>query len=347
MPGRAHPPRIRDVASLAGVSPKTVSNVVNGTDRVSASTRARVEQVIAELGYRPNIAARNLRRGRTGLLTLALPDLDVPYFAELTRGIVDAAGERGYTVLIDQTNGDPGRESYVVDGVGARMADGVIFSPLAMDAEALSRRIQRTPMVLLGEKVPADGVGIDRLDIDHIGIDNVAAAQSAVSHLIGTGRRRVAVIGAEPSRASATADVRIVGYRRAHSAAHRRIDPALIIPTRHFRRRDGAEAARQLLSLSQPPDAVFCCSDLLALGLLRALHERGVRVPDDIAVVGFDDIEDGSYSIPTLSTVAPDKLGIARAAVHQLLERIGGSTGPGREITVGHELRIRESSRPS
>jgi DNA-binding LacI/PurR family transcriptional regulator len=345
MPGSAQPARIRDVASAAGVSPKTVSNVVNGTDRVSASTRARVEQVIADLGYRPNIAARNLRRGRTGLLTLALPDLDVPYFAELTRGIVDAAGERGYTVLIDQTNGDPGRESYVVDGIGARMADGVIFSPLSMDAEALSRRTQRTPMVLLGEKVPAGRY--DQVGTDHVGIDNVAAAQSAVSHLIGTGRRRVAVIGAEPSRASATADLRIVGYRRALSAAHRKVDPELLIATRHFRRRDGAEAARQLLSLRHPPDAVFCCSDLLALGLLRAVHERGVRVPEDMAVVGFDDIEDGSYSIPTLSTVAPDKLGIARAAVHQLLERIGGATGPGREVTVGHELRIRESSRPS
>src|SRR3954452_1850681 len=196
---------MKDVAARAGVSVKTVSNVINGAP-VGAATRERVQQAIVELGYRPNIAARNLRRGRTGILALAVSEVDVPYFAELARLIVDTAEEHGYTILIDQTGGDPKREQYVIDGMGTRLVDGIVFSPVAMDRLDIARRNDTTPLVLLGERVSAGPA-------DHVAIDNVAAARTATEHLIGLGRRRVAAIGAQPSSTQGTAQQRESGYR--------------------------------------------------------------------------------------------------------------------------------------
>lgn len=327
---------MKHVAARAGVSVKTVSNVINGVS-VAPATRERVEGAIAELGYRPNITARNLRRGRTGILALALSEIDVPYFAELARLIVDMAEEHGYTILIDQTNGDPKREQYVVDGMGARLVDGIVFSPVAMDRLDIARRTDTTPLVLLGERVSAGPA-------DHVAIDNVAAARTATEHLIALGRRRIAAIGAQPTHVQSTSRMRESGYRTALLDAGLPVDEALVVPARQYHRRDGAEAAAYLTELEHPPDAVFCFNDTLALGAMRTLYERGYRVPEDVAVVGFDDIDDGRYNVPSLTTVSPDKAGIARSALRLLLDRIGAVESPPREVTVGHELRVRESS---
>jgi DNA-binding LacI/PurR family transcriptional regulator len=326
---------MKDVAARAGVSVKTVSNVINGA-HVGAATRERVERAIADLGYRPNISARNLRRGRTGILALAVSEVDVPYFAELARLIVDTAEEHGYTILIDQTGGDPKREQYVVDGMGARLVDGVIFSPVAMDRLDIARRSDHTPLVLLGERVLAGPA-------DHVAIDNVAAARTATAHLAGLGRRRIAAIGAQPS-SQGTARMRESGYRLALKDAGLPVAEPLIVPAREYHRRDGAEAAAYLTELAEPPDAVFCFNDTLALGAMRALYDRGYRVPDDVAVVGFDDIDDGRYNVPSLTTISPDKAGIARSALRLLIDRIEAVDSPPREVTVSHELRVRESS---
>lgn len=329
---------LRDVAARAGVSVKTVSNVVNGYVHVSDTTRERVQQVLDELNYRPNLSARNLRSARTGLIALAVPELDFPYFAELARHVVRACEERGWTVLIDQTDGVLERERLVMDGIRGHLIDGLIFSPLASGRAEMAARRDDTPMVLLGERV-YDGPA------DHVAIDNVAAARTAVEHLVGLGRRRIAAIGEQHDATAGTARLRSQGYREALQNGSLEPDPALVKSTASYHRADGARAMAQLLDHDPGPDAVFCYNDLLALGAMRVLRERGVRVPEDVAVVGFDDIEDGRYSSPSLTTVRPDKRRIANLAVALLAARLDGSEqGAPMELSAPFELAVREST---
>lgn len=335
-------PRLKDVARLAGVSVKTVSNVVNGYVHVSGPMRERVQRAIDQLGYRPNVVARGLRSGRSGVIALAVPELDIPYFAELAQLVVSVAGERGYTVLVDRTGGEPEAERLVVAGIRAQLVDGVIFSPLGLATEDLARRGDDdgagTPLVLIGERAP-DGPA------DHLGVDNVAAARDATAHLLSTGRRRIAAIGEQRAAAGATAHLRLAGYTEALAGAGLAVDPALVVPASRFHRADGAAAMASLLDGGAAPDAVFCFNDTLALGALRTLYERGLRVPEDVAVIGFDDIEDGHFATPSLSTVSPDKPRIAEVAVDLLLRRIAGDTGtPPQRVDIGYRVIPREST---
>jgi DNA-binding LacI/PurR family transcriptional regulator len=329
--------RLRDVAAHAGVSIRTVSNVVNDFQYVAPATRARVQASIDALGYRPNVAARNLRRGRTGLLALVVPEIDSPYFSDLAARTVRIAEEDGWTVLIDQTDGDAARERRLLHGERSQLVDGVIFSPWSTAAEELATRRDATPFVLLGEHAGAPPV-------DHVVIDNVAAAREAVAHLLAGGRRDIAAIGIEASVANETARQRQLGFRGALAAAGLpwRADREAAVTSLH--RAEGHRAMSGLLAAGDRPDAVFCFSDELALGALRALADAGLRVPDDVALVGFDDIEDGRYAVPTLTTIAPDKDRIAQLALQVLRDRLAGDDRPARVITAPHRLVVRESS---
>ena len=332
--------RLQDVAAQAGVSVKTVSNVVNGYVHVAPGTRARVEAAISELGYRPNLSARNLRGGRSGIIALAVPEIGVPYFAELAQEIVAAASDRGFTVLIDQTEGRADQEKQVLEGIRAHLIDGLIFSPLATGQQELSQREDTTPLVLLGER------GTDCL-ADRVAIDNVAAAREAVVHLARLGRRQVAAIGAQHDDTMMTAHLRLEGYREGLEQAGLAYDPGLVAEAPAFHRLEGARAMARLLDGPEMPDAVFAFSDLLALGALRACHDRGIRVPEDIAIVGFDDIEDGRYSVPALSTISPDKEQIARLALDLLVTRLARDQEAPyepRHCVARHRLIVRESS---
>ncbi|WP_165986601.1 LacI family DNA-binding transcriptional regulator [Streptomyces sp. YIM 98790] len=337
---------LKDVAALAGVSVKTVSNVVNGYTYVAPQTREKVERALAELDYRPNLSARNLRRGRTGVIGLALPELDAPYFAELARSVIDAAARRGWTVLIDQTDGLPEREHQVLQGIRDHLVDGLIFSPITIGPEELGARTDRTPLVLLGERVLAGPT-------HHVAIDNQRAAREMTAHLVSLGHTRIAVIGDQRHNPAAnTAHLRVAGYREALAAAGLETDERLIVPTGSYHRADGAEAMRRLLAGPVRPQAVFCCNDLLALGALRTALLAGLRVPEDIAIAGFDDIEDGRYSTPTLTTVRPDKAQIARVAVELLEAEVngprpaarGGAAPGAQEVVADHDLLPREST---
>ncbi|WP_433509270.1 LacI family DNA-binding transcriptional regulator [Nonomuraea sp. CA-143628] len=331
-------PTLRDVAKRANVSIRTVSNVVNGYAPVSDELRARVQLVLDEVGYRPNLIARNLKQGRTGMIGLVVPELDVPYFAELVREVITAARAHGYVVMVDQTDGDAERErELLARDSRASMFDGLLLSPLAISAEELRGRGNRVPIVLLGEHI-FNG------SFHHVAIDNVAAARTATGHLLELGRRRVAAIGDQPYATGETAQLRTSGYRQAHARLGLDVDERLIVPTPRFHRRLGLEAMERLLALPDPPDAVFCYNDLLALGAMRALNRAGRRIPDDVAVVGIDDIEEGEYSTPSLTTVAPDKAEIARLAVGVLIESINGSGSAPSEIVVPHRLIVREST---
>lgn len=330
---------LRDVAEHAKVSVRTVSNVVSGYEHVSERMRQRVQAAIEQLDYRPNPVARTLRTGRTGVLALVVPEIDVPYFAELAREIINAAAALGYRVMIDQTGHDHERERDLLTGADRTMLfDGVLFSPLVTKAELLEMN-ERTsmPLVLLGEH-DFDG------RYDHVAIDNVQAARDATAHLIGLGRRRIAAIGAQPLEDYATPQQRTAGYEQALRDAGLEPDPDLLQPAVHYRRADGYDAATRLLAHDERPDAVFCYSDLLAMGAMRAVFDAGLRVPEDIAIIGVDDIEEGRYSRPSLSTVSLDTPFIAHHAVARIAARIAEPDAPAVEVVAPHAVIPREST---
>lgn len=331
---------LRDVAQRAQVSVRTVSNVVSGYQHVSKEMRRRVHAAIEELDYRPNPVAQTLRTGRTGVLALVVPEIDVPYFAELAREVIDAAAAVGYRVMIDQTGHDHERERRLLTGADRTMLfDGVLFSPLVTRAEVLEMNPSTTmPLVLLGEH-EFDG------RYDHVAIDNVRAAQDATDHLIGLGRQRIAAIGAQPEENYATPQQRTAGYERALRAAGMVPQRDHLQPAAHYRRADGYHAARELLALPDRPDAIFCYSDLLAMGAMRAVFDAGLEVPDDVAIIGVDDIEEGRYSRPTLSTVSLDTPFIAQHAVARIAARITDPDVPAAELTAPHTVLPRESTR--
>jgi DNA-binding LacI/PurR family transcriptional regulator len=333
---------LRDVAAHAGVSARTVSNVVNDFHYVSTTMRAKVQAAIEELDYRPNLSARSLRRGRSGVVALAVPALDNAYFAELTRCVVQQAEALGFTVLVDQTDGLHERERLVATGVRSHLIDGLILSPVAMDHAELAQLRSVTPLVLIGEKL---GHG----DVDHVAIDNVGASRDATDHLLSLGRRRVGAIGYQAAAGAhtGTALLRTVGYEQSLAAAGIPVQPRLTRQATDYTRRHGAEAMTSLLDEGGPGrrvDAVFCFNDQLALGALHTLARAGVRVPEDVAVIGLDDIEDGRFSTPTLSTIAPDKDAVARESLALLHRRMHDPGAASEEVRVGHALVPREST---
>ncbi len=332
------PATLKDVALRAGVSIKTVSNVVHGYTHVTEEMRERVRAALAELNYQPNLPARYLRNGRTRVLALAIPDLGNPYFSDIGNAVIAAASAQSYTVLLDHTGGERAKESLVVNGMHPHLIDGVILSPLALESEDLLPRQVEVPLVLLGERLL-------NVPYDHVVIDNVAAARLATNHLLSLGRRRIAAIGAQEVTAGETARLRLQGYTEALAEADRPLDPSLIVRASSFDRMDGVLAMRQLLALEEPPDAVFCFNDLLALGAMRALYEVGRHVPEDVAVVGFDDIEDTRFATPSLTTIAPDKEKIGDLAVSFLLGRIDGTRiGQPEQVKAPFRLIVREST---
>lgn len=331
--------RLRDVAELAGVSLRTVSNVVNDFPHVRPETRARVQAAIDELGYRPNLSAKQLKYGRSGFLTLAIPQIDAPYFAELAQQVTEAAADLGWIALMDVTHGTPEQERMVMAGMKSHMVDGVLFSPLAVKAEDFANRRDTTPLVLLGERAVPSGY-------DHVAVDSVAASQAMVEHLVGLGRRRIAAIGYESF--DGTASVRARGYQQALEAAGIAYDPRLVIGVPEYSRTEGRRAMEHLLGLDERPDAVYCFNDLMAVGALQACHDAGVAVPGDIAVAGFDNIEEAAFTQPPLTTIAPDLETLVSEALRLLTGRIDGSRGPEdrQDVAISWKLIVRGSTVP-
>lgn len=329
-------PGLKDVARLAGVSVKTVSNVINAYPHVSTSTRAKVQEAIDKLGYRPHQGARLLRTGRSGLVALSVPEV-TPYFAEIAELVMNEAEALGWTVLMDRTHGERRHERWAAGGISRDLIDGLIASPLSMTRTDLASARTVLPVVLLGERLSHVGA-------DHVAIDNVQAAREATAHLLAGGRRRVAAIGAKGS-GDATSAQRLAGFHTALREAGTAVEDQLVQPAEEFHLADGRAAMQRLLALPEPPDAVFCFNDLLAIGALRAAHAAGYRVPDDVAIVGVDDIEECSFTEPPLTSVRPDKQFIARTAVSLLAERIsGGREREPQDVVAPHELRVRASS---
>ncbi|MBS1906435.1 MAG: LacI family DNA-binding transcriptional regulator [Actinobacteria bacterium] len=329
---------MRDVASLAGVSAKTVSNVVTGSAFVREDTRERVEQAMRKLDFVPNLSARSLRNGRSGVIAVALPYLATSFSAELLTHLVQAARAKGYAVQIEETGSEPHRERELLSRARAQLVDGLILNPIRLEDSALTDDDRRLPVVLIGE--------VEQPLADHVGIDSVAGAAEMTRHVIERGARRIAVIGGDDQHAIATATsrLRLQGVRQALAEAGLPADPRLTANHADWTIAGGAEATAELLSRGLPFDAILGFTDSLATGALHALHERGIRVPDDVLVAGFDDVELSRFTEPALSTVQIDRAAFAGAAVDLLTERIADPTGTPRTITVPHHLILRAST---
>lgn len=331
---------MKDVAERARVSPKTVSNVLNGVVPVAPPTRDRVERAITDLGYVPNLSARGLRSGRTGIVALVVPELRTPFSAELTHEFVELAHARGLGVQIEQSWGDPVRTSELVTAARRHLVDGVVINPVTLEENALlfAKDGSGVPIVAIGE-VPQHAV-------DQVLVDSVDAAERLSRLLVETGHRRIALVGAPGGGfETATGRLRRDGYRLAIRAAGLPVDPLLERPCPDWSPRGGAAAARRLLEDGVHFDAVFCCTDSIAIGVLSALWSAGVRVPDDVSVAGFDDIADAEYASPPLTTVRFDRRDYAAAALDRLMARIDGAAEPAQRVLIDAEVVRRASVR--
>jgi LacI family repressor for deo operon, udp, cdd, tsx, nupC, and nupG len=336
-PARTKPAGIKDVAARAGVSLKTVTNVVHERPYVAADTRRRVLAAIDELDYRPSMAGRQLQSGRSNILTLAVPRIDEPYLGALAHALIAAATPRGYTLLIDETGGRPERERQASEGYPGHGIDGVIFSAIALDPRHLAAVSTRSPLVLLGEHVRGSSA-------DYVAIDNEQSAREVVGHLLGLGRQRVAFLGDQPGRPTTVGAARRRGYDRQLDEAGVPRAPELVVSADRFTREEGEELATLLWRRDPTFDAVVCASDLLAIGAMRALRRLGVTVPDDVAVTGWDDTIDGRYCSPSLTTVATDLSVLAERTLDALARRVDGDRSEGATSVVPHRLVVRESS---
>lgn len=331
---------MKDVAGVARVSPKTVSNVLNGVVPVAPATRDRVERAIADLGYVPNLSARGLRSGRTGIIALVVPELRTPFSAELTHEFVELAHARGLAVQIEQSWGDPGRTNELVTAARQHLVDGVVINPVTLEENALLQRagLPAVPLVAIGEVL--------QQDVDQVWVDSVEAARSMTALLLEQGHRRVALIGAPGAGMdTATGRLRRDGYRRAHELAGVPLDPALERMCAEWTPRGGAAAVDALLAEGLPVDALFCCTDSIAVGALSALWLAGVRAPEEVSVAGFDDIADGEFASPPLTTVHFDRRVYARAALDRLTARIDGDASPAQRIAIPSRIVQRSSVR--
>jgi len=332
---------IRDVAKLAGVSIKTVSNVINDYPHVRPGTRDRVLEAVEQLDYRPNLSARGLRSGRTGVIGLAVPALRENYFAELADAIIRAAERHGLGVMVEQTSGERSAELLAVSGGRQRFMDGLIFSPASLSqADADVLRVNY-PLILLGERI-FNG------PTDHVAMHNTQSAQAAVESLIAIGRRRIALLGADLNSTGevSSASLRLRGYTRALEKAGIAVDPVLVRPTEHWSRDVGASVTRRLIQDAISFDAIFALNDTLGLGALRALGEAGIAVPSDVAVMGFDNTDESRFSVPSMSSVDIGRNQIASMAVDLLVERMREQGTPAPPRTVRSDFRIvhREST---
>ena len=330
---------MHDVSRLAGVSIKTVSNVINDYPYVRDETRQRVLDAIATLGYTPNLSARSLRSGRTNVISLMIPDLRNAYFAELADSVMRAAAERGLSVLIEQFGSDRDRELEALRRPRSQMVDGVLYSVLALDQGDVDIIAGLpVPVVLLGERI-FNGPR------DHVTMRNGEGARAATEHLIGLGRRRIVALGAHPGEAMGSAALRLAGYREALAAAGLPSDEELVVPVGAWLRRTGADAMRDLLARGVQFDGVVAFNDAIALGALRVLQEAGLRVPADVAVIGFDDIPLAAHTQPPLTTIRQPLRQMGETAAGLLLDRLAGAPSPDAPLIVPTSLVVRESTR--
>jgi LacI family transcriptional regulator len=327
-------PTLKEVATLAGVSWKTVSRVVNGESGVSDEMVAKVQAAARELGYKPNMAASSLRRTdrRTATVGLLLQDLSNPFSASVLRGVEDVARSRGVAVLAASLDEDAEREQALVEEFVARRVDGLVVAPVAADQDSVVAERQAGLPVVFVDREP------DGLDADLVVVDNVQGSYDAIVHLIKHGHRRIGFLGDRPS--IATARQRLDGYLAA-------LRDNRVPADKHLYRleaaseRFGYEATLALLDGPRPPTAVFAAQNFITMGALRALAERGLR--HEVALVGFDDFPLADLLDPPVSVVAQQVSEVGEQAATLLFSRIDGDRSASRRVVLPTRLIARGS----
>lgn len=330
---------IREVAKRAGVSTATVSRVLSRPDVVAPATRSRVLQVVERLSYAPNSAAKNLRTLKSRKLLVTVPDISNPFFSLVLRGIEDCAQQNGYAVLLGDTRDDEVREERYAQMLKQKEADGLIFlgHRLPRNAESVVREMApRCAPIVNGCEFSAE------LRVPSVHIDNPKAAFEAMEHLYDLGHRRVGVVTG-PLGSPLSRD-RLEG---SFAAARRRgLQDDVIVKQADFSIGSGTDAAERLLSLPEPPTAIFCFNDEMAMGVIESARRRGLQLPSELSVVGFDDIRFAQCADPPLTTIAQPMREIGEAAVMLLLDILNGNRIEPISITLPHHLTVRSSTAP-
>jgi LacI family transcriptional regulator len=325
---------IVDVARRAGVSVSTVSHVVNRTRHVNPDTLSLVEEAIAFVGFRPNALARSLKRASTESVGIAISAISNPYFSDTICAIEAECARLGMMVFLSDTQDDPAQELKVVQALHQRRVDGIILAPSA-DPES------RAVAYLNAHRIPF--VLVDRLlsnRYDQVGVQNKSSMQLLVAHLLSHGHTRIGYVAGQCG--FSTTRERIDGYRAALKAAGIALDETLV--RRPDGRTDGAAASTgELLDMESPPTAIAAGNNMALIGVMHSLRERGLYVPNDIALVGFDDFEWADYFEPRLTVIAQPCQAIGREAAALLIERIGNMDGKRRTIRLRTDLVLRTS----
>jgi LacI family transcriptional regulator len=331
-------PTAARVAEVAGVSVASVSRVLNGLS-ASEEMLTRVNEAVAQLGYRPNAMARSLKVRRTQQLAFAVADVGNPVYVEMMRAIEVETKARGYRLLVSSTGGDIGDTQALIDGLAHGYADGLVLSPVRVDDELVAalKRLD-LPVVVIGT-VPKE------VGVDNVRANSAGGVRLALEHRYAGGRRRVAFVNGPVDTVPGSARQR--AFERTARALHLPPDPGLRLAAGDFTLAAGREAAIRLLEGAGDrglPDAVLGGNDLLAVALMQVLAERGLRVPDDVAVVGMDDTELAGVTTPSLTSVDLGSRERGRLAARLLLERLDDPTREAPRVTVQPRLRIRRSS---
>ncbi|WP_312682499.1 LacI family DNA-binding transcriptional regulator [Stenotrophomonas chelatiphaga] len=326
---------IYDIAKHVGVSAGTVSRALSRPDKVLPATRSRIEQAAAALGYVPNTVARTLKTQRSGKILVTVPDIANPFFAQILQGAEDAAQALGYAVLLGDTQHQPEREERYAQMLRRNEADGLIV---------LGHRLPPTARAIVEQSGPTapvvNGCEFDpALGIPSVHIDNAAAARAVMEHLYGLGHERIAVVGGPTD--NPLHQQRLEGARAA-GKAHGRLRSLRVVPG-DFSVESGHAAVLAQLARTPAPTAIFCFSDQMALGALAACRDRGIRVPDDLSIVGFDDLASSRYLTPALTTIRQPMRDIGACAVNLLLAIIEGRDVPLQQ-TLAFSLMLRGST---
>jgi len=326
---------IKDVARRAGVSPVTVSNVLNRPERVAAETRSRVERAIRELGFVRNGSASTLRAGQSRAIGLVVLDVGNPFFVEVARGVEDVVSDRDHAVILCNSGESPDKEARNLRVLAEQRVRGVLITPAADDTSGLRRLHERGVAVVFVDH-PASG------EVCSVAVDDVAGGELAVGHLIANGARRLAFVSG-PAAIRQCSDRRR-GALRALETSGLPPDALTDVMVPEMNAHGGRIAAETLLDEGLP-DAVFCANDLLGLGVLRTLLQAGVRVPGDVALIGYDDIEFSSAAAVPLSSIRQPTYQLGKIATELLLEECDDPSGHAhQQIMFQPELVVRESS---
>jgi len=326
---------MQDVAQLAGVSVTTVSHVINDTRFVSEEVRQRVATAMRELRYQPNALARSLRLGQTRTFGMIVPDSANPFFAEVARAIENASFAGDHNVILCNSDGDLNKELVYANVLMEKQVDGIIFVAAGLSSEHLRSIIMRDVPVVVADRSLPD-VEVDTVEADHYG-----GGYAATEHLISLGHRRIGCIAGPPVLTSSAERLR--GYRGALAAHCLPADDDLV-QTGDFQYTGSALAMSRLLALREPPTAVFASNDMMAVAAIHVAADLRLRVPEDLAVVGFDDIALASFSNPPLTTIAQPKQEMAETAIRLLFARISNPTAPAQRLLLPVQLVVRRSS---